>query len=369
MESLKQYRRILIKVGSYLLTGENGEVNQSWLAALATDISELHQSGNEIAIVSSGAIAHGRAMLKLGQGALTLEEKQAAAAAGQPLLVRAWQEALDTHTIPVGQILLTLDDTENRRRYLNARETVHTLWKHGGIPVINENDAIATEEIRYGDNDRLAARVAAMLGADCLVLLSDVDGLYNANPRLQKDAAHVPVIDQITPEIMAMAGESSTHVGSGGMITKLAAAKIATSAGCDMIICHGEAMRPLSALNQGARSSLFRATTSHIDARKRWIAGTIEPSGAITIDDGARTAIHTGKSLLPAGVTRAEGSFERGDIITIRNEAGDAIGSGISAYGYDEMIQIAGKQSGEIEAIIGYKGRDAVIHRDDMVLL
>lgn len=343
-------------------------MRRDWLAAIAEDLSALHKQGHEIAIVSSGAAAQGRDLLGLPKGTLPLEQKQAAASAGQPLLMAAWSGSLEIYNIPVGQILLTLEDTEDRRRYLNARATVSTLWAAGAIPIFNENDAIATAEIRYGDNDRLAARVAAMLGADMLILMSDIDGLYTANPATDSHAEHIAEVASITPEIIDMAGQAVSSVGTGGMVTKLAAALIATGAGSEMVICDGRERHALKALQNGAKHSVFHAATSRVDARKAWIAGAVERAGSVVLDMGAVLALRAGASLLPAGVLRVEGAFERGDVVDMVDEEGLVIGCGIVAYGTDEAAKICGKQSHEIEAIIGYEGRSVMMHRDDMVI-
>lgn len=362
-------KRIVLKIGSSLLTAEDGSLRREWLAALAQDVASLHKQGCEVAIVSSGAVAQGRDMLGFADGKLSLEQKQAAASAGQPRLMAAWSEMFGAHDIAMGQILITLEDTEDRRRYLNARETVQTLWDAGAIPVINENDAVATEEIRYGDNDRLAARVAAMLGADMLVLMSDIDGLYTANPAKDDSAQHMAQVDAITSEILAMAGDAGSAVGTGGMVTKIAAAQIATSAGCAMVICDGREDHALSALQQGAKHTIFHPTTSRVDARKAWIAGAVDRAGSVVVDEGAAAALQRGNSLLPAGALRVEGKFERGDVIDIIDASGNAIGCGITAYSVVDAAKICGKQSDAIEAIVGYEGRSVLMHRDDMVLL
>ena len=362
-------RRLIVKIGSALLVDEStGEIRTQWLAGLAAGIAALRDRGVEIVIVSSGAIAVGRTRLGLPSGDLALEQKQAAAATGQIRLAHAWQEALGTHDMTVAQILLTLSDTEERRRHLNARATIETLLQMGAVPVINENDTVATEEIRYGDNDRLAARVAQMISADTLVLLSDVDGLYDADPRTSDSAVLIPEVADITPEIEAMAGVAPAGYSSGGMVTKLDAAKIATAAGCAMAITDGKAADALSTLAAGGRCTWFLPASEPLTARKRWIAGAVASSGAILVDEGAVTALKAGKSLLPAGVTGIEGPFQRGDAVEIKVSSGEVVGRGLSAYSSEDATRIAGRKSRDIEGILGYRGRDEMIHRDDMVL-
>lgn len=362
-------RRLIVKIGSALLVDDGtGEIRTGWLAGLALDISALRARGVEVVIVSSGAIAVGRTRLGLPAGDLALEQKQAAAATGQIRLAHAWQEALSLHDMTVAQVLLTLSDTEERRRHLNARATIETLLQMGAVPVINENDTVATEEIRYGDNDRLAARVAQMISADTLVLLSDVDGLYDADPRTSDTAELIPEVAEITPAIEAMAGAAPAGYSSGGMVTKLDAAKIATAAGCAMAITDGKSENALAALATDGRCTWFLPTSEPLTARKRWIAGAVAASGAILIDAGAVTALSGGKSLLPAGVTGIEGRFERGDAVEIKVSGGGVIGRGLSAYSSEDAARIAGRKSRDIEGILGYRGRDEMIHRDDMVL-
>ena len=362
-------RRLIVKIGSALLVDElTGEIRTRWLTGLAADIAGLRSRGAEIVIVSSGAIAVGRTRLGLPTGDLALEQKQAAAATGQIRLAHAWQEALGTHDMTVAQILLTLSDTEERRRHLNARATIETLMQMGAVPVINENDTVATEEIRYGDNDRLAARVAQMISADTLVLLSDVDGLYDADPRTSDTAVLIPEVADITPEIEAMAGAAPAGYSSGGMVTKLDAAKIANAAGCAMAITDGKAANSLSTLAAGGRCTWFLPASEPLTARKRWIAGAVASSGAILVDEGAVTALNEGKSLLPAGVTGIEGQFQRGDAVEIKVSGGGLVGRGLSAYSSEDATRIAGRKSRDIEGILGYRGRDEMIHRDDMVL-
>ena len=362
-------KRIVVKVGSSLLVERStGQVNRTWLATLAQDIKRLRDAGQEVLLVSSGAIALGRRQLGLAPGKLKLEESQAAAAVGQIRLAHAWTEALEEHGLTVAQILLTFTDTEERRRYLNARSTLGTLLKLGSIPVINENDTVATAEIRYGDNDRLAARVAQMISADCLVLLSDVDGLYTADPTRDPDAQFIPVVHGITPEIEAMAGGVSSDVGSGGMATKIAAAKIAVTAGCHMCVSLGKELHPLRRIMEGVRCSWFYPEANPFTVRKQWIAGSLKPAGELLIDEGALAALQRGKSLLPAGVTRVTGRFERGDAVRVCSVAGVEVARGLSAYSSADAERICGRQSSEIEALLGFRGRDEMIHRDDLVL-
>jgi glutamate 5-kinase len=366
---LTNARRVVIKVGSSLLVERaSGLVHRQWLDTLAADIKALRERGQEVLLVSSGAIALGRRQLGLPAGKLKLEESQAAAAVGQIRLAHAWTEVLGQHGFTVAQILLTLTDTEERRRYLNARSTLGTLLKQGAIPVINENDTVATSEIRYGDNDRLAARVAQMISADCLVLLSDVDGLYSADPTRDANARFIAEIRGITPEIEAMAGGVSSDVGSGGMATKVAAAKIAVAAGCHMSVSLGKTLHPLKALEQGTRCSWFYPDANPSTVRKQWIAGTLKPAGELVIDDGALTALLRGKSLLPAGVKAVSGRFERGDALLVRSLHGNEVARGLSAYSSDDAERICGRQSREIEALLGFRGRDEMIHRDDLVV-
>jgi len=362
-------RRIVIKIGSTLLVDEaRGAIHRTWLEALADDIAACRAAGQEVLIVSSGAIAVGRRQLALTAGPLRLEEKQAAAASGMIRLAHAYQEVLARHSLTVAQVLLTLDDTEDRRRYLNARSTLATLLKAGAVPLINENDTVATDEIRFGDNDRLGARVAAMISADTLVLLSDIDGLYTADPRCDPSARPVSVVEAITREIETMAGAARPGDGSGGMVTKLAAARIALAAGCRMVIADGKALNPLSRIRAGARCTWFVPAASPQAARKRWISGTLNPAGIIVVDDGAMRALAAGKSLLPAGVVAVEGDFRRGDAVTVRATDGREVGRGLCAYSAADARRIMGHKSGEIEGLLGYRGRDVMIHRDDLVL-
>ena len=365
---LEKYRRIVIKIGSALLVDRKTGLKKQWLNAMCADIAALRSKGVEVLVVSSGAIALGRSVLDLAPGALKLEESQAAAAVGQIALARAWSESLSSDEIVAGQILLTLGDTEERRRYLNARATISQLLKMRAVPIINENDTVATTEIRYGDNDRLAARVATMTGADLLVLLSDIDGLYTAPPHLDPNAQFLETIAEITPDIEAMAGGAASELSRGGMRTKIDAGKIATGAGCAMIIASGKVDHPLSAIGEGARSSWFAPSGSPVTARKTWIAGQLLPAGSLAIDAGAETALRSGKSLLPAGVRQVTGSFSRGDTIAIIGAEGREIARGLAGYDADEAGQIAGKKSAEIAVILGYAGRAAMVHRDDMVM-
>ena len=367
--ALEAARRLVIKVGSALLVDEEkGDIRRAWLDALADDVARLKKRGVEVVLVSSGAIAAGRRHLGLLHKGLKLEEKQAAAATGQIRLAHAWQGALARHDITVAQILLTPDDTEQRRRHLNARSTINQLFKLGAVPVINENDTVATDEIRFGDNDRLAARVAQMVSADTLVLLSDIDGLYTADPRSNPDAKHIAVVSEITPEIEAMAGEAANGFSHGGMVTKIIAAKIALSAGCRMVIALGKPEHPVAAIERGGVCTWFLPSAEPKTARKRWIAGSLKPAGTLRVDAGALTALASGKSLLPAGVTGVDGSFERGDLVVVCGPNAAEVARGLVAYSSGDASRIKGHKSREIEAILGYRGRDEMIHRDDLVL-
>ncbi len=363
-------RRLVIKLGSALVVDADEAVpRRDWLDGVAADIAALRAGGTEIIVVSSGAIALARRRLGLTQKRLRLEEKQAAAAVGQIRLAQAWAEALSAHAMTAAQLLLTFGDTEDRRRYLNARATLTTLLGFGCVPVINENDSVATAEIRFGDNDRLAARVAEMVQADQLVLLSDIDGLYTADPRRDPAAEHLPVVAALTPAIEAMGGEPPPGYSSGGMRTKLAAARIATGAGCAMAIALGHTAHPLRALAQGARCTWFLPAPEGRSARKRWILGTLAPLGALLVDAGAARALAGGSSLLPAGVRAVEGNFERGDAVEVRGPDDALLGRGLSAYGSGDAARIIGHRSEAIEAILGWRGRDELVHRDDLVLL
>ncbi len=366
--SLKSFRRIVVKVGSSLLVDSAaGRLKRDWLDALAADIAALHKDKRDLLVVSSGAIALGRAVLKLPAGVLKLEDSQAAAAVGQIALARAWAEALGAHDMTAGQVLVTLGDTEERRRYLNARSTIAKLLEWRSVPVINENDTTATSEIRYGDNDRLAARVASMMSADLLVLLSDVDGLYDKPPQ-QKGAKLVPLIARISPEIEAMAGASGSELSRGGMLTKIEAGKIATTAGTHMVIASGRVAHPLQAIVDGAPCTWFLTPANPVTARKKWIAGSLEPRGALVIDAGAVRALRSGKSLLPAGVIRVEGGFERGDAVLVRGPDGHEVGRGLVAYDAADADKIKGRSSADVLLILGFTGRTEIVHRDDLVL-
>lgn len=362
-------RRVVVKIGSSLLIdAATRQPTRDWLAAVASDLAALKAEGREVIVVSSGSIALGRGRLP-ALGA-RLEDKQAAASVGQSLLMAAWSGALDPHGLIAGQVLLTRDDTERRRRWLNARATIEALLTHGVIPIVNENDTVATEEIRYGDNDRLAARTAQLARADLLVLLSDVDGLYTADPRRDPNAAHMPLIETLSPDILAMGGGANADagVGTGGMATKLAAAQIARSAGCATIIASGQTLSPLSAIRDGARATLIAAPDGPMAAYKQWIAGSLSPTGVLTLDAGAVTALKAGKSLLPAGVTGVSGTFEKGDCVRLIDPDGRAVGVGLAAYAADEAARLRGRRSDEIETLLGYRGASVLIHRDDMVL-
>ncbi len=366
---LTSFRRIVVKVGSSLLVdSQAGTVNGEWLNALVEDLSHFARRGASILIVTSGAIALGRTVLKLPKGELKLEESQAAAAVGQIELARVWAKNLAGIGLTAGQLLLTLGDTEQRRNYLNARETIGKLIDLGAVPVINENDTVATSEIRYGDNDRLAARVATMASADLLVLLSDIDGLYTAPPGSDPNAKLIPVVNRISYEIEAMAGDAGSELSRGGMKTKIEAAKIATSAGTHMVIASGRKLHPLQAIIEGAPCTWFLTPASPVTSRKKWIAGTLEARGAIHIDAGAVAALRRGKSLLPAGVVRIEGQFARGDAVIVRGPDGGEIARGLVAYDTENALKIIGHSSERIEAILGYHGRSEMIHRDDLAM-
>jgi glutamate 5-kinase len=367
---LREARRVVVKIGSALVVEEKTATPRAaWLASVAADVAAMRARGTEVVLVSSGAIALARRVLGLTRKKLRLEEKQAAAAVGQIRLAGAWQAALSGHGLAAAQLLLTLEDSEDRRRYLNARATLGTLLELGCIPVINENDTVATTEIRFGDNDRLAARVAEMTGADALVLLSDIDGLYTADPRNDPAAAHLPVVERITDSIMAMGGEPPPGYSSGGMRTKLIAARIATGAGCAMAIALGKRDNPLRAIEEGARCSWFLPAPEGRTARKRWIAGSLAPLGSLLVDAGAARALARGSSLLPAGVRGVEGQFHRGDPVSVRDAAGRELARGLSAYDAEDARRIAGHRSEQIEAILGWRGRDEIVHRDDLVVL
>ncbi|WP_170850413.1 MULTISPECIES: glutamate 5-kinase [unclassified Beijerinckia] len=373
MPHLVSFRRIVVKVGSSLLVDQSkgegeGAVRRDWLEALAHDLSELHRNGKDVLVVSSGSIALGRTILKLPRGPLRLEDSQAAAAVGQIALARTWSEVLSSRGITAGQILVTLNDTEERRRYLNARETIGRLLEMRAIPVINENDTVATTEIRYGDNDRLAARVATMASADLLVLLSDIDGLYTAPPHLDPNAQLIPVVPRVTAQIEAMAGGAASEFSRGGMFTKVEAAKIATTGGTHMVIADGRIEHPIAHVAAGGRCTWFLTPSNPVTSRKKWIAGSLEPRGTVHVDAGAARALKRGSSLLPAGVTRVEGAFARGDCIIIRDEQGAELGRGLIAYDAAEAGQLVGRNSKDIESVLGVPGRAEMIHRDDMAL-
>ncbi len=365
---LSSYRRITVKIGSALLVDRASGLKREWLASLCADIAALAGAGVEVCVVSSGAIALGRTILGLGRRPLKLEESQAAAAVGQIALAEAWSEALGRRGLKSGQVLVTLGDTEERRRYLNARATISTLLKLKAVPIINENDTVATNEIRYGDNDRLAARVATMMGADLLVLLSDIDGLYTAPPARDPDARFIPFVEHITSEIEAMAGAAASELSRGGMRTKLDAGKIATTAGTAMIITAGTRLNPLSAIDRGERATFFRPSDTPVRGYKTWIAGNLEPAGRLIVDGGAVQALLSGKSLLPAGVRTAEGSFSRGDTVAVIAPDGCEVARGLVAYDADDAVKIAGLKSAQIADVLGYESRAAMIHRDDLVV-
>ncbi|HEY8520439.1 MAG TPA: glutamate 5-kinase [Gammaproteobacteria bacterium] len=363
-------RRIVVKVGSALFVDQKtGALDRRWLEGLCADVADLKRAGKEVVIVSSGAVALGIRELGLDPRRARLDDSQAAAAAGQILLAHAYQETLASFGLKAAQVLLTLDDSESRRRYLNASKTLLSLLRYGAVPVVNENDTVATQELRYGDNDRLSARVAQMITADCLVLLSDVDGLYTADPRHDSAARHVPEVTELKGEILRMAGGPGSTHGSGGMRTKLEAARIAMGAGCRMCIASGRVTRPITALLAGARATWFLPSATPAAARKQWIAGTLQPKGVITVDDGAARALRAGRSLLPAGVTAVEGQFERGDAVRVQTTAGVELARGLIAYSAEESRAIAGSRSESIAEVLGYRGRDEIIHRDDLVLL
>ena len=366
---LRDARRLIVKVGSALLVdAKTGRLNRAWLETLADDLAEAAGRGQQLIVVSSGAIALGRRHLGLAAGRLRLEESQAAAAVGQIRLARAWQEILEDRGLAVAQVLLTLEDTEERRRYLNARATLNTLLALGAVPVINENDTVATAEIRYGDNDRLAARVAQMASAECVVLLSDIDGLYTADPGRDPNARFLPEIREINDAVEAMATGPTSGIGSGGMTTKVAAARIAVGAGSSLCIASGRRSHPLRAIADGERCSWFLPSTTPLAMRKQWIAGTLKPRGKLSIDDGAAAALGRGKSLLPAGVVRVSGRFERGDTVSVV-AGGREVARGLAAYSSNDAALIDGRRSAEIESLLGYSGREELIHRDDLVIL
>ncbi|WP_413154552.1 glutamate 5-kinase [Bartonella sp. cb54] len=368
LQKLAHYKRIVIKIGSALLVDPQTGLRTRWLNSLISDVAELHQKGVEALLVSSGAIALGRTLLHLPKGALKLEESQACAALGQIELAKTYSDALAQYGLKTGQILLTLFDTEERRRYLNARATINTLLRFGAVPVINENDTVATSEIRYGDNDRLAARVATMMGSDLLILLSDIDGLYTKSPHCDPTAEFIPFIASITSDIEKMADVAVSEFSKGGMKTKLDAGKIANSAGTAMVITSGKRMNPLAAIDKGERRSFFAASEKPVNAWKTWISGHLDPSGTLVIDQGAVKALEFGKSLLAAGVVAVAGTFRRGDTVAIVDESGTEIARGLVSYDKDEVVRIMGRKSEEIESILGYATRSAMVHRNDMVL-
>jgi len=367
--ALREARRVVVKIGSSLLVEPgSGQLNRNWLTSLAGEVARLRARGQQVLLVSSGAIALGRPYLGLNPEQRRLDELQAAAAGGQVLLAHAYQELLAVRGLPVAQVLLTLEDTENRRRYLNARSTLETLLRLGAVPVINENDTVATQEIRYGDNDRLAARVAEMTSADCLVLLSDVDGLYEADPAVDAQARLITEVPEITDEIAARAGAARTEFGSGGMVTKLAAARICVAAGCATLIANGHQLDPLTAIEAGGPATWFAPRGTPLAARKQWIAGALEPRGRLQIDDGALEALAAGRSLLAVGVTAVSGEFQRGDAVEVSGNDGRTVARGLAAYSSSETRAIMGARSDQYEALLGYRGRSAVIHRDNLVL-
>jgi glutamate 5-kinase len=368
--ALASSKRLVVKIGSSILVDEaKGQIRRDWLEALTGDVARLHKGSCEVVLVSSGAIRLGRTYLRLPSGALKLEESQAAAATGQIQLAHAYQESLARHGITVAQVLLTLDDSEERRRYLNARQTMGTLLGLGAVPVINENDTVATDEIRFGDNDRLGARVAEMISADTLILLSDIDGLYSGDPRSDASAKHIPEIREITAEIEAMAGTAASEMSNGGMVTKLMAGRIAMAAGCRMAIADGRAVGALGALIDGtARCSWFLPEGSPLSARKKWIKGSLKSAGSLVVDDGAVRALSSGKSLLPAGVTAIDGEFKRGDVVDVKDKVGRVLARGLVAYAAEDARRIAGRKSAEIEHLLGFRGRDEIVHRDDLVV-
>lgn len=367
---LGRTRRVVLKIGSTLLVDQStGTLHRAWLEGLCADVLGLREQGKEVILVSSGAVALGGRRLEVDTRRARLQDHQAAAAVGQIRLAHAYEEGLGRFGLTAAQILLTLDDSEHRPRYLNAVNTFFTLLKYGAVPVVNENDTVATQELRYGDNDRLAARVAQMVSADCLILLSDVDGLYTANPQTDPQASHIPEVIELTDEHWKMAGGPASYAGSGGMRTKLDAARIAMGAGCQMVVTSGHVVRPIQALESGARATWFLPDSTPRAARKQWIAGTLKPKGSLRLDKGAATALAGGRSLLPAGVTAVDGSFRRGDAVSLLDEQGNELGRGLSAYAADEARAIIGRRSAAIPEILGYRGREEIVHRDDLVLL
>lgn len=368
-ERLAQANRIVLKIGSALFVDQQtGSLQRRWLEEMCADVAAMRADGQDVVIVSSGAIALGAGRLGIDPARARLAESQAAAAAGQIQLAHAYQEILGGHGLAAAQVLLTLDDSESRRRYLNATNTLLTLLKRGAVPVVNENDTVATQEIRYGDNDRLAAHVAQMISADCLILLSDVDGLYTADPNVHANAEHIAEIAELGEAHWEMAGGPGSDHGSGGMRTKLDAARISMGAGCRMLITSGHVERPITALRDGAKATWFLPGSTPRAARKQWIAGTLKPRGTLTVDDGAKRALASGRSLLPAGVTAVDGQFGRGAAVWVKDQAGVELGRGLIAYPAEEARAIAGRRSDAIADILGYRGRDELIHRDDLAL-
>ena len=365
---LSDFHRLVVKVGSSLLVDDNGQLNRDWLECLADDVASLCSDGHEVLIVSSGAIAIGSSVLGINKQRARLEDLQAAAAAGQVQLVHAYQDALRRHGIAAAQVLLTPDDTEDRRRFLNARRTLGKLIERSVIPVINENDTVATTEIRYGDNDRLAARIAQLVMADALILLSDVDGFYTADPGTDSTAKHIPLVTNIGSETLAMAGETRSDIGTGGMATKVQAASIATHAGCSTVIASGVISNPLKALRDGARCTVFQATATPAAARKQWLAGVLDVGGELQIDQGAVKALGDGSSLLPVGVVSVEGNFRRGDVVALKNASGVEIGRGMAEYSAEDAAKLVGVRSDQIENVLGYRERSTMVHRDELVL-
>ena len=367
-----QTRRLVVKIGSALLVdGQSGQLKSEWLQSLCDELAALRTDGVDIVIVSSGAIALGRTRLGLYKSGLSLAEKQASAAAGQSQLTQAYEKALGQHNVITAQALLTLNDTEDRRRWLNARSTLETLLELGSVPIINENDTVATDEIRYGDNDRLAARTAQMIGADTLILLSDIDGLYSSDPRIDPDASHIANVDDITADILNMAGEANQDalVGTGGMVTKLAAARIASQAGCAMCIMNGHAIKPFTRLRSGERCTWFKPVQAPKDARRQWISGTLKPKGTLKVDAGAVEALKRGKSLLVAGVSALSGSFSKGDCVRITGPNDIEIARGLAAYGSEDAVKITGLKSSEILPMLGYDNGAVIVHRDNLVMM
>ena len=368
-DRLDDAKRLIVKIGTNILVDQdNGRIRRAWLEALADDIAELRQAGKQVIVVSSGAMALGRGILGLERRTISMEAKQATAAVGQVRLSQIWREALERHGLTMAQVLLTLEDSESRRRYLNARSTLMSLLAFGAVPVINENDALASE-LRFGDNDRLAGRLAQMVSADTLILLSDVDGLYTGDPRRHPEAELIAELDGITPEVEAMAGPAAKGVSSGGMRTKIAAGKVALAAGTTMVIAQGKGYHPLKALAAGGPCTWFRPAASPLTARKQWIASGLKPAGAIAVDAGALNALGKGRNLLPAGVTAVEGAFQRGDAVLLRGPDGVERGRGLINYSADESRRIAGHKTSEIEALLGYARGNALIHSDDLVLV